>query len=287
MMYTGQQRGMDIVGSTSLIYRGEAVSFTWNNHGFKLHLSEGTITSDISECPIHLEAAISGQFQFPDGAELVSGVYCIHSPKQFTKKMTVKIQHFSSSDSQKEIDELCFIFSNTDQLPCQFAYSEDCTFSVGSQYGAIETKSFGKFAIVRRKKKGLFSLFQSSSTSHNLYRSYVLYVKESDSNWIIAHSIIQQAELYSKVTIANGSIKLLINKHYLQILFEKFPRESLHDAIDQQVTFTQSEITLDIPSSGVAVDMWTIQPLTAPVVSLLSVFLFLFLGNSLFLDHEK
>ena len=198
---------MDVVRSTSLIYRGEALSFTWNDHGFKLHLSEGTVTSDITECPINLEAAVSGQFQFPDGAELVSGVYCIHSLKQFSKRATVKIQHFSSSDSQKEIDELCFVFSSRDQLPCQFTYHEDCTFSVGSQYGAIETKSFGKFAIVRRKKKGLFSLFQSSSSSHNLYRSHVLYVKESDSNWIITYSIIQQAELYSKVTIIVNGIQ--------------------------------------------------------------------------------
>ena len=259
---------MDVVGSTSLIYRGEALSFTWNGHGFKLHLFEGAVTSDITECPIHLEAAISGQFQFPDGAELVSGVYCIHSPEQFSKRATVKIQHFSSSDSQKEIDELCFVFSSRDQFPCQFTYHEDCTFSVGSQYGAIETKSFGKFAIIVRRNP------QSSTTFRNLYRSHILYVKESDSNWVITYSIILQAELYSKVTIANGSVEC-IAKHqhyYLQILFEKFPRESLHDAIDQQVTFTQSKITLDIPASGVAVNMWTIQPLTAPEVSLFSVF---------------
>ena len=50
-----------------------------------------------------------------------------------------------------------------------------------SSYGAIETKTFGKFAIVKRKKKGRFSsLFRI--TSHNLYRAHVLYVKESDSN---------------------------------------------------------------------------------------------------------
>ena len=205
--YTGYQRGIDVIGSTSLIYKGKADSFTWNDHGFKLHLPRGAFTS---ECPIHLEAAISGQFQFPDGAELVSGVYCIHSLKQFTKTVTFEIQHFSSSDTQKEIDELCVVFSSRDQFPCQFTYHEDCTFSVGSQYGAIETKSFGKFAIVKRKKKGRFSS-RSRTTSHNLYRAHFLYIKESDSNWTVIYSIIQQAELYSKVTIANRSIGINMN----------------------------------------------------------------------------
>ena len=194
------------MGSTSFIYRGEAVSFTWNNYGVNLHLPEDAFTSDITECPIHLEAAISGQFQFPDGAEVVSGVYHIHSPEQFTKMMTIKVQHFSSS-SKKEVDDLCFVSSNRDQLPYLFSCCEEGIFSIGSQYGAIETKSFGKFAIVRRKKKGRFPLFQSSTTSHNLYQSHVLYTKKNDSNWVITYSIIQQAELYSKVTTTNMSTR--------------------------------------------------------------------------------
>ena len=74
---------------------------------------------------------------------------------------------------------------------------------------------------------------------------------------------------------------------HLQILFEKFPRESLYDAVDQQVTFTQSEITLNIPVTGVAVNMWTIQPLTAPVVSLSSMRFRSKLQLSSFLDHKK
>ena len=195
------------MGSSSFIYRGEASTFTWNNHGFKLHLQEGALSSDIMECPIHLKAAISGQFQFPDGAELVSGVYHIHSPEQFTKTTTLEIQHFSSSDSQKEIDDLCFVSSNKDQLPYLFSFCKEGIFSIGSQFGAIETKSFGKFAIVRRKKKGHFPLFQSSTTSHNLYQSHVLYTKKNDSNWVITYSIIQQAELYSKVTTTNMSTR--------------------------------------------------------------------------------
>ena len=197
------------MGSTSFIYRGEAVSFTWNNHGVNLHLPEDAFTSDITECPIHLEAAISGQFQFPDGAEVVSGVYYIHSPEQFTKMMTIKVEHFSSSSSQKEVDDLCFVSSNKDQLPYLFSFCEEGIFSIGNQYGAIETKSFGKFAVVRRKKKDPF--FQSSTTSHNLYRAHVLYTKKDDSNWVIIYSIIQQAELYSKVTTTNKSTR---NFHY-------------------------------------------------------------------------
>ena len=198
-------RGMDVVGSSSFIYRGEASTFTWNNHGFKLYLQEDAFSSDITECPIHLKAAISGQFQFPDGAELVSGVYHIHSPEQFTKTMTIEIQHFSSSVSQKEIDDLCFVSSNRDQLPYLFSFCEEGIFSIGSQYGAIETKSFRKFAVVRRKKKRPF--FQTSTDSHNLYRAHVLYTKKNDGNWVITYSIIQQAELYSKVTTTNKSAR--------------------------------------------------------------------------------
>ena len=76
------------MGSTSFLYCGKAVSFTWKDHGFKLHLPENALPSDVTECSVRVSAALSGQFQFPDDAELVSGIYSIHSSHSFTQPVT-------------------------------------------------------------------------------------------------------------------------------------------------------------------------------------------------------
>ena len=195
MCITDYKRGVDIVGTTSFIYRGEAISFTWKNHGFKLHLPEKALPPDITECPIQVNAALCGQFEFSNTTELVSGVYSIHCHHSFAKPVTMEIQHYSAVDSREDTEDLSFAVSTGDKLPYKFDLREKGVFAAHSQFGAIELKHFCKYAIVRKRKE--------KRNTHNLYRAYLLNIqKDTGKEWDVIFSIIQDSELHEKVTIA-------------------------------------------------------------------------------------
>ena len=181
-----------MIGSTSFIYKGKAFSFTWKDHGFKLHLPENALPPNVSECSVRVKAALSGQFQFLDGAELVSGIYSIHSSHSFTRPVTVEIEHFSTTDTPEEAEELFFVVNTGDNLPHQFHSRNGGIFSVKNRFGAIELKHFCKYAIVRIADS-------KESKSQNSYKSYLLLNEENLNDWEVFFSITPDTELHSNV----------------------------------------------------------------------------------------
>ena len=195
------------MGSTSFLYCGKAVSFTWKDHGFKLHLPENALPPDVTECSIRVSAALSGQFQFPDDAELVSGIYSIHSSHSFTRPVTVEIEHFSTTDTLEEAEELSFVVSTGDQLPSQFRPLKNGIFPIHSRYGAIEVPHFCKYGVTTRKSKRSARREQVnqeqsySLESRNLYKGYLLFNEANQSyDWEVTFSITPDTEIHSKVS---------------------------------------------------------------------------------------
>ena len=202
-------RGLNVIGSTSFVYRGEAVSFIWKDHGFKLHLPENALPPDITDCSVRVRAALSGQFQFPDDAELVSGIYSIHSSHSFTQLVTVEIEHFSTTDTPEEAKELSFVVSTGDQLPSQFRPLKDGIFPIHSRYGAMEVLHFCKYGVTRiRKSRRLIrreKVNQEQSygpESRNLYKGYLLLFIEKNlgNDWEVIFSITPDTKIHSKVS---------------------------------------------------------------------------------------
>ena len=187
-------RGLDVIGSTSFIYRGEAVSFIWKDHGFKLHLPENALPPDVTECSVRVRASLSGQFQFPDDAELVSGIYSIRSSHSFTQSVTVEIEHFSTTDTPEEAEELSFVVSTGDQLPSQFRPLKNGIFPVHSRYGAIEVPHFCSYGVTRKSRR-------HSPKSRNLYKGYLISSEANQGyDWEVIFSITPDSKLHSKVS---------------------------------------------------------------------------------------
>ena len=197
-------RGLDVIGSTSFIYSGEAVSFTWKDYGFKLHLPENALPPDVTECSVRIRASLCGQFQFPDGAELVSGIYSIHSSHSFTRPATVEIEHFSTTDTPKEAEELSFVVSTGDLLLSQFRPLNDGIFPVHSRYGAIEVPHFCKYGVTRTRKSRCEQVDQEqgySLESRNLYKGYLLLNEANHGDdWEVIFSITPDSKIHSKVS---------------------------------------------------------------------------------------
>ena len=189
------------MGSTFFLYCGKAVSFTWKDHGFKLHLPENALPPDVTECSIRVSTALSGQFQFPDDAELVSGIYSIHSSHSFTRSVTVEIEHFSTTDTLEEVQELSFVVSTGDQLPHQFDFRKCGVFPVNSRFGSIELRHFCKYGIARTTDSSSEQENQvKENKSRNSYKGSLLLNEENSNNWEVFFSITPDTELHSNVS---------------------------------------------------------------------------------------
>ena len=94
----------------------EDLTFSWNEestfdrrkgHGFVLHVPKGAVSS--SNCTVQVKSFVVSQstpeFTFPEGLELVSGVYHIDASKELSKPVSLQFQHCAviKDDSQVEV----------------------------------------------------------------------------------------------------------------------------------------------------------------------------------------
>ena len=73
-----------MVGETKFTVPTQGGSFVWKGYGLRLHVPEGSLPADMGECRINIRASFSGQFQFPEGSDLLSPVFWISAPCKFT-----------------------------------------------------------------------------------------------------------------------------------------------------------------------------------------------------------
>ena len=132
-LHLGYLRGVDVIDHITFTYTGRARSFEWLNHGFKIHFPENVLPPAVDECRVHVKASLSGQFDFPKDAELVSGLYWLSSRHVFTRPVTVEIQHCSQEDTHQQ-SRLTYIVARCSQkeLPYQFKTLEGGVFSPSS-----------------------------------------------------------------------------------------------------------------------------------------------------------
>ena len=145
----GYIRGVDVLEQASItLSPGKEQSFEWKGYGFRIHIPKGALPTDISECTIHITASLSGQLQFPEGSELVSGVYWLSCPVKF---VTLDIQHCLAIERPQQNSLLTFATAQCSQrqLPYKFDVMEGGEFSLGSSYGSISVKHFSCFAILQ------------------------------------------------------------------------------------------------------------------------------------------
>ena len=185
-----------MVARTEFTYTGAAESFEWSGHGFRLHFPEHVLPRDVSACVVDVKAAISGQFEFPEGAELVSGVYCIYCPHKFTQPVTVELQHCADITSKKDASQLSFVIAKCSQpdLPYRFKPLDGGVFSHHSSYGSIELSHFSILAVVSQPEEA------ASVAACPVNYCSQLYYKDHELDTKKVHFVItQDLELHMQV----------------------------------------------------------------------------------------
>ena len=191
-------RGVEVIAHTSFIYNGRAQSFKWRGYGFKIHIPDNALPPGAEKCEICVKASLSGQFQLPEGMELVSGIYWVSTPNMFTKPVTIEIQHCSVREEHAQhLPSLTYIVAKCthENLPYNFKILSGGVFSASSQYGSIKLTQFSAFGITSLLR--LPSLMQWLPTRSYCARLY--YCKNGNYSWEVCFTIVWDLELHIAV----------------------------------------------------------------------------------------
>ena len=140
--------GVDVVGEWQFVVTNGAAAFHWKDHGLKLHVPENALPKGVSEYLVNIKASLSGQFQLPEGYELVSAVYWVATLGKFMKSVTIETQHCANFSSP---GQLHFVRTSCTQksLPYKLKLIYGGAFTLGSNYGALSTTYFAGIGVVK------------------------------------------------------------------------------------------------------------------------------------------
>lgn len=192
------------------------MSFEWNKFGFKLHFPENAL--EANDCCVEVKASFSGQFLFPEGTELISGVYWITCSHKFVKPVTVEIQHCAAKPEYSS--SLTFIYAkcNQEDLPYQFKKLTGGVFSPNSQYGSIKLKHFSGLGVAYHCR----SLMQGPVSRTHQPRSYCLQLYYSSTNthcWEFCFTITWNLKLHIQVSVQCFIDSVFLRLGLLKILY--------------------------------------------------------------------
>ena len=135
----GNSEDNTILKTVILSFTGAPMALTWEDYGFELHCHKSVLPLG-QILTVEVSASTSGPFIFPEGHELVSGVYHIKCCQNIPA--TIKIQHCIKRD----IGRLIFAVSSDKYPPYKFKRLSGGMFE--SQFGTIDVENFSIYAVI-------------------------------------------------------------------------------------------------------------------------------------------
>ena len=184
-------RGADIIATTTLeVIPGTPLTYLWEDHGLKLHIPADALKPGSPSQIMTIQASLSGQYQLPDGTELVSGVYWVVFPQRFLKPVTLELQHRAYLEHSDQPYSLSFVSAkcNQETLPYHFESLPDGVFSSGNCYGSIKLSHFSGVGIV------------GEMGNRKYYAAQTFYIPQAISTiWLMDFALFGDLELYIRV----------------------------------------------------------------------------------------
>ena len=143
--------GIEVLAETSVRVTSEEQSFVWKDYGLRLYIPQGSLPAGHTHCCFKIRAAISGQFQFPEGSRPVSVVYWLSSDlkEDFFKYLTLEIQHCAKQSAVGEL-EVVTAATTSHTLPYQFQRLKGGVFSAINSYGSIQLNHFCLLCLISK-----------------------------------------------------------------------------------------------------------------------------------------
>ena len=145
----GSIRGVEVIGEIEFKVFDQGGSFTWRGYGLRLDVPKGSFPPGMGECRINITASLSGQFQLPEDSDLLSPVFWISASCEFTKAVTLEIQHCALREEEAALSSLSFISTKCSQrdLPYKFRQVDGGVFTIHSSYGSIQLNHFSGIGV--------------------------------------------------------------------------------------------------------------------------------------------
>ena len=178
-----------MAGEAEFIVSTEEGSFQWKGYGLRLNVSKDSLPPGIAECRINIRVSLSGQFQLPEGSDLLSPVFWISAPCKFTKPVTLEIQHCALTENEAVLSNLSFVLTKCSQkdLPYRFRQVDSGVFTKHSTDGSIELKHFSGISIA------------GSEETPRSYCAHLYHTMEDVHDWIFYFVITQDLDAENTV----------------------------------------------------------------------------------------
>ena len=171
-MSTDHLRGVHVVSEKLFQISGEVPQLLeWEEYGLRIQVPKGATSTP---CDIAIKAIVAGQFEFPEGTDLVSAVYAISVSKKLTQPVILEMQHCVAISSEEQGQLLSFVRAKCNQpdLPYQFKLLDGGRFPPQSDYGKISCSHFSLVATVRKNHKQLQPTGITKVILHALVRCF-------------------------------------------------------------------------------------------------------------------
>ena len=184
-VYVGDKRSFLIQGDSSYL-------FNWEENGIIISVPQGTL-SPTETSRVEVTVLVGGQFQLPEGTELVSAVYGISLSKPLLKPVKLEIQHCLHLVTQDDANCLSFAIAPIGStLPYQFQLKDEGQFYHGESYGSIWLSKFSLVTFVRR-------LFRCSPVC--IYVGKVFYEEKKVHEWLMRFVVTKYLNALDRVRV--------------------------------------------------------------------------------------
>ena len=179
--------------------------FKWKGYGIRLRIPAGAAVPDVLPMKLHVTASLRGQFEFPEGCEPVSGVYCISLPLELAESATLDIEHCVEITRAYQCSLLSFASCSQRSPPYKFELVEGGIFKPRNPYGSMKTTHFSLWVILRKafrrrqsesepEKQPLTAPPTEPTTSYSAHLFY-LQIPGTVYSWTLHFVIIQNLEI--------------------------------------------------------------------------------------------
>ena len=188
-----------MIGETEFTVLTQGGSFEWKGYGLRLHVPEGSLPHGVEGCRMVIRASLSGQFQLPEGSDLLSPVFWISVPCEFTRPVILEIQHCALREDETVLSDLGFVSAKCSQrdLPYTFKQVVGGVFTTHSSYGSIQLSHFSGNGIIGRK------------TTPRSYCAHLYHTMKQMYDWRFYLVITQDIEAQISVSVCCTAVDLM------------------------------------------------------------------------------
>ena len=253
-----------MINETEIRFLDQGGTFEWRGYGLRLHVPEGSLPIGVGECKINIRVSLSGQFQLPQGSDLLSPVFWITALYKFTKPLTLEIQHCALTEDEAALSSLSFVYTNCNQreLPYSFRQLAGGVFTTHSSYGSLTLSHFSGIGIIGRilgTQRSYCAYLYHTKKKVDEWRFYFVITQDLDANNTVCYR-------HPQCVVTLGVIQATFP---LQFVGEYYNSHFARREATLRVIFTDGEITLNIPDGGLVTgEGWRITPFSHPTVSM-------------------